>query len=122
MPVPLLNELAGIAERRAQLLQEEAQLWRDAARVLTASANTESTLSLKAAPAPPETGVAPEILRTDEAATYLGVSPQTLAKWRLTGDGPVYIKLGRRVRYRRATLDEFVSRKTYPNTSAYPWR
>jgi predicted DNA-binding transcriptional regulator AlpA len=44
------------------------------------------------------------ILRTPEAATYCGVSPSTLEKRRLTGNGPRFIRLGgRSVGY---TLDD----------------
>ena len=37
------------------------------------------------------------MLRTAEAAEYIGLSESTLAKMRLRGDGPPYIKAGRRV-------------------------
>jgi predicted DNA-binding transcriptional regulator AlpA len=36
-------------------------------------------------------------LRTPEAAEYLGLSQSTLAKMRLRGDGPAYLKAGRRI-------------------------
>jgi len=36
------------------------------------------------------------ILRTPEAATYVGRSESSLEKWRLTGDGPRFIRLGGR--------------------------
>lgn len=36
-------------------------------------------------------------LRTDAAAHYLGVSPSLLAKLRMRGEGPQFVKLGRRV-------------------------
>jgi predicted DNA-binding transcriptional regulator AlpA len=35
--------------------------------------------------------------RAPEAAEYLGLSPSTLAKMRLRGDGPPFIKAGPRV-------------------------
>lgn len=37
------------------------------------------------------------VLRTQAAARYLGLSQSTLAKMRLRGDGPPYLKLGPRV-------------------------
>jgi hypothetical protein len=40
-----------------------------------------------------------------EAAKVLGLAPSTLAKLRLSGNGPVYCKLGRRVGYRREDLE-----------------
>ena len=36
-------------------------------------------------------------MRVNDAATYLGISPSTLAKMRLRGDGPRYSKLGSRI-------------------------
>ena len=36
-------------------------------------------------------------LRTPEAAEYLGLSQSTLAKMRLRGDGPAYLKAGQRI-------------------------
>lgn len=37
----------------------------------------------------------PRLLRTDEAARWLGLSGRTLEKHRFTGTGPSYRKLGR---------------------------
>jgi hypothetical protein len=39
----------------------------------------------------------PITLIAGEAAKLLGLAPSTLAKLRLSGNGPVYCKLGRRV-------------------------
>jgi predicted DNA-binding transcriptional regulator AlpA len=36
-------------------------------------------------------------LRVDAAASYLGISVSALAKMRMRGDGPPFVKLGRRV-------------------------
>jgi hypothetical protein len=58
----------------------------------------------------------PVTLRASEAASLLGPAPSTLAKLRLSGNGPVYCKLGRRVVYRRddlaAWLDTRIARGT----------
>ena len=48
-----------------------------------------------------------EHLTTEQAAEYLGVSKSWLAASRVRGDGPPFYKLGRTVRYIRATLDEW---------------
>jgi hypothetical protein len=50
-------------------------------------------------------------LTTAEAAEYLRLSPQFLegARYRADGSGPPYIKLERAVRYRRSTLDEWMT-------------
>ncbi|MGH6877489.1 MAG: helix-turn-helix domain-containing protein [Rhizomicrobium sp.] len=47
-------------------------------------------------------------LTTPEAATYLNVSTQFLEIARHRGVGPPYCKIGRAVRYRRASLDQWM--------------
>lgn len=45
-----------------------------------------------------------------EAGEYLGVAAQTLNRWRMNeGDGPPFVKLGRRVVYERSDLDEWLN-------------
>jgi excisionase family DNA binding protein len=46
-----------------------------------------------------------EILSEAEAAELLGVEVTTLANWRWRRMGPRFVKVGRRVRYRRADVD-----------------
>ena len=56
-------------------------------------------------------------LRPSEAATYLRLAKSTLAKWRLSGDGPPYCKVGRAVVYRRSDLDAWLGARQLQNTS-----
>ncbi len=49
---------------------------------------------------------------TRGAALFLGMSPATLAVWRITNRGPSYLKLGRRVLYRRESLERFQASHT----------
>jgi hypothetical protein len=56
-------------------------------------------------------------LRTPKAAAYLALSPSTLAKMRLTGDGPAYSKLGRIVVYEISDLDEYADARRRHSTS-----
>lgn len=56
-------------------------------------------------------------LRPHEAATYLRLSKSTLAKWRLSGEGPPYCKVGRAVVYRRSDLDAWLGARQLQNTS-----
>ena len=56
-------------------------------------------------------------LRTPEAAAYLGLSPRTLEKWRLTGAGPVYRRLGHAVVYDQRDLDAFLAARARTSTS-----
>lgn len=52
-----------------------------------------------------------------EAAKYLGLSPHTLNAYRVSGNGPRYLKIGSRVRYRRVDLDEWLRERIVSNTS-----
>lgn len=47
-------------------------------------------------------------LTTEQAASYLSVSPGTLRNWRSSGAGPSYHVVGRIVRYHRDDLDAFL--------------
>lgn len=48
--------------------------------------------------------------KEDQAAEYLGMKTNTLRQWRFLSKGPVYLKIGRSVRYRQADLDAFLER------------
>ena len=50
-------------------------------------------------------------LDTKAAADYLGLSPSTLNRMRVTGDGPRYSKLGRRVIYDVHDLDAWIEER-----------
>lgn len=49
------------------------------------------------------------MLRTLDAARFLGVSAATLRKWRLIGKGPCFAKLGSAVVYDPAELRRWVA-------------
>lgn len=49
------------------------------------------------------------ILPAEESAAYLHTPPATLQWWRHKGYGPRYMKVGRRVFYRKSWLDEFLT-------------
>jgi predicted site-specific integrase-resolvase len=51
------------------------------------------------------------------AAEYLGLSPRTLQRWRVTGQGPTYRKLGKRVAYSTEDLREYLGRVRRSSTS-----
>ena len=58
------------------------------------------------------------LLTTEQAARLLALSRRTLEKWRLTGGGPQYRKIGARaVRYARADLDAFSEADVRASTS-----
>lgn len=58
-----------------------------------------------------------EVLTTAEAARYVRLSKPTLERFRLTGEGPLYVKLGGAVRYRRAELDKWLESRLVASTS-----
>jgi predicted DNA-binding transcriptional regulator AlpA len=68
----------------------------------------------------------PRVLRTPDAARYLGLTASTLEKMRLTGGGPRFIRLGfRAVGYAIGDLDDFIDGRRRSSTSdpgTYPRR
>ena len=65
------------------------------------------------------TTIAPLVIDAKMAAIRLSLSSSTLAKLRLSGNGPIYSKLGRRVVYQVNDLDAWVSAHRYKSTSEY---
>lgn len=57
------------------------------------------------------------VLTVQQAAEYLGLAVSTLNKWRCLGGGPVFMKMGRAVRYRITDLDQFMIDTTRASTS-----
>ena len=51
-----------------------------------------------------------------ETAKSLGISQSWLAKARLRGDGPRYIKIGRAVRYSEPAIREYLRARTRGST------
>lgn len=52
------------------------------------------------------------LLTVAEVAEYLAVPVRTIYAWRSRGEGPVGIRVGRHVRYRRASIEDFLERHT----------
>jgi excisionase family DNA binding protein len=58
------------------------------------------------------------LLSREEAAEYLGVKPQTLAVWAITGRYQLpMVRVGRRVKYRQGDLDSWLKKRTVTHTS-----
>ncbi|AQQ26196.1 DNA-binding protein [Burkholderia cenocepacia] len=73
---------------------------------------------LRPAAAPATTSAQPQrYLTNDEAAEYLRLSPRTLEKQRVIGNGPKFRKFGRRVMYAVADLDAWADQRSYETTS-----
>ncbi len=52
-----------------------------------------------------------------QAATFLGLSPRTLERFRVEGRGPAFLKLGRRVVYSRDDLVKWAEGQRRRSTS-----
>lgn len=63
------------------------------------------------------TPIPTKLLKPEEAAEFLGRSPSTLAKTRMTGTGPRFVKLGGSVRYDIRDLEAFIAQSTRRSTS-----
>jgi len=60
-----------------------------------------------------------KLVDTNTAAETLGISPNTLKKYRMIGGGPVFHKFGRSVRYDLDDLSSYRQLHRYDNTSEY---
>jgi len=57
------------------------------------------------------------LLTPEQTAKMLCVSGSWLAKARLRGDGPRYVKIGRSVRYPKSYVQEYLRLRTRSSTS-----
>lgn len=54
-----------------------------------------------------------EVLTPEQAAERLGVSVNTLARWRMAGDGPRYCQINARlIRYRALDINEWLQSRS----------
>jgi hypothetical protein len=60
----------------------------------------------------------PRLLETVHAADELGFSPRTLEGWRRRGEGPPYLKFGRRVKYRLEDIEAFKAAQLHAKPGA----
>jgi hypothetical protein len=57
------------------------------------------------------------LLKPSDIATKIDTKPSTLAKWRLDGVGPPYIKVGGRVMYDEDTVEHWMRSRMVKSTS-----
>ena len=57
------------------------------------------------------------LLNNREAAKFLNLSPRTLEKWRWSGGGPCFKKVGRRTMYSPEDLETYLAERTRRSTS-----
>jgi excisionase family DNA binding protein len=65
----------------------------------------------------PKSGSNDPLMHPKEAAKLLNVSDSWLAKSRLTGTGPRFVKIGRAVRYPESAVREFIKARMRTSTS-----
>lgn len=57
-----------------------------------------------------------EVFETAHLAKKLEVSPRTLEGWRINGCGPAYVKMGKRVLYRKSAILRWLNERTKSHT------
>jgi len=57
------------------------------------------------------------LLTVEQTADHLGLAVSTLNKWRCNGEGPIFVKLGRAVRYKQSDIDAYIERHSLSCTS-----
>jgi predicted DNA-binding transcriptional regulator AlpA len=65
-------------------------------------------------------GVVMTLLTQREAATLLQLSERTLERFRVSGTGPKFVRLGRSVRYSLSEIEAFIASRTVGSTSERP--
>lgn len=58
-------------------------------------------------------------LKPPQAAKHLGISEGTLARMRVSGDGPQYLKLGGSIFYDTRDLDRWIESNKFNSTADY---
>jgi excisionase family DNA binding protein len=57
------------------------------------------------------------VMRTREAAEYVGIGESTLTNLRVSGGGPRFMKLGKAVRYDVRDLDRWMNANKFKTTA-----
>lgn len=58
-----------------------------------------------------------KLLNTEAVAQLTGLASVTLRRWRISGEGPRFVRLGRAVRYRPGDIAQFVEERACRSTS-----
>ena len=59
----------------------------------------------------------PVYLDTNGAADLLGLSPRTLDRYRVTGEGPEFFRFGNRIRYLKSDVTAWAASRRLRSTS-----
>ena len=63
--------------------------------------------------------MSPTNLNQVELAARFKISPRTLERWRWTGEGPAFLKIGGRVIYRLEDVEAFENAQRFESTSQH---
>lgn len=58
------------------------------------------------------------LLTTRQVSELLQLKETTLEQWRWQGRGPLFVKVGRAVRYRLADVEAFTAERVFSSTTA----
>lgn len=61
-------------------------------------------------------------LTPDQAAKHIGLSAAQLAKLRMTGEGPVFLKLGRKIMYQLGDIETWLASKRLTQSPPKGWK
>lgn len=61
----------------------------------------------------------PQLLDPPELAQRLGITVGCLAKWRLVGEGPAFLRVGRRIQYDPRDISKWLDRRRRASTSSH---
>ena len=57
------------------------------------------------------------LLSLDQTCNHLGVSRETMAHWRVSGSGPKFIKVNRRIAYDPKDIEDWLDARRVSSTS-----
>ena len=63
------------------------------------------------------TGSPDELLPPDSVAALVSISIVTLTRWRRLGTGPRFVKVGRRIVYRRGAVEAWLGSREFASTA-----
>lgn len=83
----------------------------------TLSSLAERLAAIERGLAGPSAPVLDDLLTPAVLAERLGVTERTLSEWRITGRGPIFIRLGKTARYRAGAVDDWLLSQEHQSTS-----
>ena len=112
------------ADNLAHLSEDVKGLRRQLERLETMVMGLYAALEPRPNSKPPQDGELDRyVIRAKEAAKFIGVAEATLAQWRMTGEGPQFVKNGpRQVLYRIGDIKAWIDKNVVASTSAYEVR